>query len=237
MLGEETSEETMRVEDLMTTEVVTVKEDTPLKDAARLMAGRAISGLPVVDDDDRVVGMLTEADFVERTSNQERAGLVRMLFERDSRRLKADSVGGAMSRNVVCIEPQASHSQAARVMDRKVVKRLPVVDEDGHLLGIISRSDILSVFARPDDAIEGEIRHRIIGQVLALESDAVSVSVDEGRVELEGLVPAKTEAQLLADLVPSVDGVISVDSRVRYQVDDTVRTDESRPYGVPRPNW
>lgn len=227
----------MLIKDLMTTDVVTVREDTPLKEAARLMAGKGISGLPVVDAEDRLVGIVTEADFVERTSHRERAGLVKMLFDRDSRRLKSDSVGGAMTHNVLCIEPDATHAHAARLMERRKVKRLPVVDEDGTLLGIVSRADILSVFARPDEAIEDEVRHRIIGQVLALEPDTVSVEVEEGRVRLEGTVPARTEAELLSDLVPGVDGVISVDSRVRYLVDDTARTEESRPYGVPRPNW
>lgn len=142
-----------------------------------------------------------------------------------------------MTRKVLCIEPDATHAQAARVMEQGKVKRLPVVDEDGRLVGIVSRSDILSVFARPDEAIEEEIRHRIIGQVLALEPDTVSVEVDEGRVRLEGTVPARTEANLLAGLVPGVDGVISVESSVRYLVDDTARAEEARPYGVPRPNW
>lgn len=227
----------MLIQDLMTTDAVTVREGTSLKEAARLMAGKGISGLPVVDAEDRLVGIVTEADFVERTSHKERAGLVKMLFDRDSRRLTADSVGGAMTRKVLCIEPDATHAQAARVMEQGKVKRLPVVDEDGRLVGIVSRSDILSVFARPDEAIEEEIRHRIIGQVLALEPDTVSVEVDEGRVRLEGTVPARTEANLLAGLVPGVDGVISVESSVRYLVDDTARAEEARPYGVPRPNW
>src|SRR5690606_1649568 len=237
MLGVRTGEARMLIRDLMTPEVVTVRENTPLKEAARLMAGRGISGLPVVDAENRLVGIVTEADFVERTSHQERAGLVKMLFDRDSRRLRSDSVGGAMTKNVVCIEPDAAHAHAARVMERRKVERPPEGAAAGRLPAIVRRSDILSVFARPGEAIEDEIRHRIIGQVLALEPDSVSVEVEEGNVQLEGTVPARTEANLLADLVPGVDGVISVHSRVHYLVDDTVRTEEARPYGVPRPNW
>lgn len=227
----------MKVKELMTSDVVSVTEETPLKEAARLMTGRGISGLPVVDDEGRVIGMLSEADFVERSSAGERAGLVGMLFDRSSRRLKADSVGGAMSRNVIAIAPDATHRQAARVMERKNVKRLPVIDDDGHLLGIVSRSDVLSVFARPDEAIEHDIRYRIIGQVLALDESELSVVVKDGHVDLAGSVPTKTEARLLEELSAGVDGVMSVDSGLHYLVDDTKRADESRPYGVPRPNW
>jgi len=96
---------------------------------------------------------------------------------------------------------------------------------------------LLGVFTRPDEAIEADIRDRVIGEVLALGPGHVDITVDQGRVTLEGTVPAKTEARLLEDLVGGVDGVLSVESGLRYLVDDTRRIDEPRPAGVPRPNW
>lgn len=227
----------MRIRDLMTKDVITVREDTPLKEAAQLMAGHGVSGLPVVDEEGRVVGILTEADFVDRAGAKARAGLVDALFDRTSRRLAGDSVGAAMTHNVVTIEPDVSHAYAARIMQKRKVKRLPVAEEDGRLVGVVSRSDILGVFARPDDEITHDIRDRIIGQVLALEPDSVTVEVEDGRVELSGTVPSKTEARLLEDLSTGVDGVMHVESNVRYRVDDTKPANEPRPYGVPRPNW
>lgn len=227
----------MKVSDLMTTEVTTVSPETSLKEAARLMSGLGVSGLPVVEADGRVVGMLTEADFVERASASHRAGLLESLFDRDSRRLRADSVGEAMTRNVISVGPDASHRSAARVMDRKAIKRLPVIDADGHLLGIVSRSDVLSVFARPDESIERDVRQRLIGQVLMLNPEDVAVTVDDGRVNLAGTVPTRTEARLLEDLVAGVDGVMEVTCTVGYLMDDTRRSEETRPFGVPRPNW
>jgi CBS domain-containing protein len=225
----------MRVRDLMTKEVATISEDDSLKEAARIMTEKRVSGLPVVDSEGIVIGMLSEADFVERAGN-ERAGLVAMLFDRNVRRLKAEVVGQAMTKNVITVDGDAPYTLAARLMDRKRVKRLPVVDGAGRLLGIVSRSDVLGVFARPDEAIADHIRQRIINETLDLEPDSVTVAVEEGQVSLMGEVPTRMEARLLEDLSKAVDGVLAVDSQVRYRHDDT-RTSEGRTRGAPRPNW
>lgn len=227
----------MRVSELMSTDLATVAEDTPLKEAARIMTGRGVSGLPVVDDAGRLVGIISESDFVEKAGGQTRSGLIGALFERDARLVDADTVGAIMTRNVVTIEPRANHQQAARLMRTKRVKRVPVVNEDGHLVGIVSRSDILGVFARSDATIEHEIRHRLIGQVLAIDGGRVEVSVGEGHVRLGGIVPTKTDARLLEELAGDVAGVMSVESGLNYLVDDTQRAHETQPYGAPRPNW
>ncbi len=226
----------MRVRDLMTREVATVSEHDSLKEAARIMTEKGVSGLPVVDTEGVVVGMLSEADFVERAGG-ERAGLVAMLFDRDVRRLKAEVVGQAMSKNVVSVDGDASYTVAARLMDRKRVKRLPVVDGAGRLIGIVSRSDVLGVFARPDEAIVDHITERIVKETLDLEPGAVTVVVEEGQVTLRGEVPTRMEARLLEDLSKSVDGVLGVDSQVRYERDDTRTSEGSRTRGAPRPNW
>lgn len=221
----------------MTAEVVTVSRDTPLKEAARLMTRFGVSGVPVVDGEHRLVGILSEADFVSRSSRQGRGGRGDTGPGGGGHRLGGDSVGGAMTRNVLSIDPESDHRQAARLMMRRRVRRLPVVDAQGRLLGIISRSDILSVFARPDDEIREEIERHIIGQVLAVEPHTVAVRVEDGRVEMSGTLPARTDAELLTDLARNVDGVITVVGRLGYLVDDTTRAAEARPYGVPRPNW
>lgn len=227
----------MRVSELMSTDLATVREDTPLKEAARVMTGRGVSGLPVVDDADHLVGIISESDFVDKAGGQTRSGLIGALFERDARLVDADTVGAIMTRHVVSIEPLASHQQAARLMRTKRVKRLPVVNEAGALVGIVSRSDILGVFARSDATIEHEIRHRLIGQVLAIDGGRVEISVAEGHVGLAGTVPTKTDARLLEELSTDVAGVISVESSLNYLVDDTQRAHETQPYGMPRPNW
>ena len=226
----------MKVRDLMTTEVVSVDESTSLKEAAQLMATHGVSGLPVVSDG-KVVGVISEADFVERSSDRARASLVELLFHRGDRRRQAETVGEVMTRDVVTIGPDANHVDAARLMRRKRVKRLPVVDEEGRLIGIVSRADILDVFTRPDEEIEREIRDRVIGQVLAIDPDRVTVTVEEGRVRLEGTLQAKTEVQLLEGRAGRVDGVLAVDANLRYLVDDTKPAEDTWVAGAPRPNW
>lgn len=226
----------MKVRELMTVDPVTARPDTPLKEAARLMASRGISGLPVVEGG-KVVGIVTEADFVERTAGMGRASLADILLNRKDRLVGASTVGDVMSVPVFGVGPDDSHVQAARIMKRKRVKRLPVMNHEGYLLGVVSRSDILAVFTRPDAVIEQDIRHRIIGQVLAMEPERLAVEVEDGNVRIEGSVQARTEASLLEDLVSEVDGVWSVEAQIHYLVDDTRRSEETRPYGAPRPNW
>ncbi|MFP3914532.1 MAG: CBS domain-containing protein [Actinomycetota bacterium] len=226
----------MKTRELMTTDVTTIDPQASLKEAARLMASRGVSGLPVVEGE-RVVGVITEADFVERSAARGRAGLIDALLNRQERLRGAGTVGEVMSRPVVSIGPDAPHTEAAQLMQRRGVKRLVVVDEEDRLLGVLSRGDLLVVFTRPDAVIEQDIRHRIMGQVLAIEPHRVSVEVEDGKVLLTGSVQARTEAALLEELVATVDGVWSVDADLRYLVDDTKRQDEPRPFGVPRPNW
>ncbi|CAN5818219.1 hypothetical protein BH23ACT5_BH23ACT5_06370 [soil metagenome] len=180
--------------------------------------------------------MLSEADFVERAGG-ERAGLVAMLFDRNVRRLRAEVVGEAMTKHVISVDADAPYTLAARLMDRKRVKRLPVVDNAGRLLGIVSRSDVLGVFARPDHEIADHIRRHIVSETLDLEPDSVTVLVEEGRVILTGEVQTRMEARLLEDLSKAVNGVLAVVAQVRHRLDDTHTSEGSRPRGAPRPNW
>lgn len=224
----------MKVRELMSPDVITVRPQTFLGEAARLMAARGISGLPV-EEDGRLVGMLTEADFLDRAATRGGTGLVDLFPDRQERGDRATTVGDVMTTSIISIGPDESHVEAVRLMRHRHVKRLPVVDDDGHIVGVVSRADILAVFTRPDDVIEHDIRHRIVGQVLAIEPGQLSVEVREGNVHLAGFVQAKTEAALLQELIGAVDGVWSVDSSLRFLVDDTRRHDEPTPFGVCQP--
>ena len=212
----------MRVIDLMTTEVVTVTADMSLKEAARTMTDLGVSGLPVLDDAGAIIGIITEADFLAREagrSEPRRRRLLDALFN-EPQIAEAESVEEAMTLDPVVIYPEASLTEAARVMVNHGVKRLPVVDSEGHLRGVISRADVVAAFTRPDDIIEDEIREDVIRRILFLEADSVEVVVDDGVVRLSGAVPTKSDARLLEELTRRLDGVVRLESNIKFEVDD-----------------
>lgn len=212
----------MRVIDLMTTEVVTVTADMSLKEAARTMTDLGVSGLPVLDDAGAIIGIITEADFLAREagrSEPRRRRLLDALFN-EPQIAEAESVEEAMTLDPVVIYPEASLTEAARVMVNHGVKRLPVVDSEGHLRGVISRADVVAAFTRPDDIIEDEIREDVIRRILFLEADSVEVVVDDGVVRLSGAVPTKSDARLLEELTRRLDGVVRLESNIKFDLDD-----------------
>lgn len=212
----------MRVLDLMTTDVVAVTPDMSLKEAARTMTDLGVSGLPVLDDAGLIVGIITEADFLAREAGRaepRRRRLLDALFN-EPQIAEAQTVEEAMTLDPVVIYPEASLTEAARVMVNHGVKRLPVVDSEGKLQGVISRADVVAAFTRPDDVIEDEIREDVIRRILFLEADAVDVSVVDGLVKLSGTVPTKSDARLLEELTRRLDGVVRLDSSVDFEIDD-----------------
>jgi len=105
-------------------------------------------------------------------------------------------------------------------MGRRSVKRLPVVDLEGDLVGIVSRSDVVGAFTKPDDVIEDEVREDVIRRLLFLDPELVQVTAADGVVTLEGELDNRTEAHLLEELARRIAGVVRVESRLRYKVDD-----------------
>lgn len=213
----------MKVRDLMTTDPVTTTPDAPLKEAARLMVRHKVSGLPVVDDG-KVVGIVTEGDFLRQEASRDqpyRFSLLDALFgDEPAGPPAAETVGEVMTVQVLTVAPEASLSEAARIMTSRRVKRLPVVGADGALLGVISRADVVNAFTKPDEVIEDEIREDIIRRLLFLDPAVVQVSVTDGVVSLTGVLENRTEAHLLEELTRRIDGVIRVDSHLTFEVDD-----------------
>ncbi len=208
----------------MTTDPIGVTPDTLLKEAARLMVGHHVSGLPVIDTSGKLAGILTEGDFLRREVDRDRprrASLLRVLFgDGEAAATTAGTVGEAMTRNVVTISPDATIGEAARVMASRKVKRLPVVDADGELVGIISRADVVNAFTKPDDVIEDEVREDIIRRLLFLDPDPIGVAVSDGVVVLEGELETRTEVELLVELSSRIAGVVKVEDRLTYRLDD-----------------
>ena len=210
----------MRVSDVMTEKVFTVTADTPLKLVATRMLEYGVSGMPVVNGDDEVVGVISETDilFKERTI-PDRKGVVDWLMHYGEdpplAKLEARTAGGAMSTPAVTIASGRSVADAATLMLDLRVDRLPVVDS-GRLVGIVTRTDLVRAFARKDDVLEQEIREDGILKRFWVSPTTVTVTVDEGNVVLEGRVDGEDVADGLVAFAQQVPGVISVESNLKW---------------------
>lgn len=213
----------LKVEDVMTAPVVTVDIDTPFKEIARVLAERQISAGPVLDGNGRLVGIVSEADLLRKEQYHEDTGR-RLLASREVRESRAkaagDFAGDVMTAPVVTIGPDESLVEAAKLMTKRNVKRLPVVDAEGSLVGIVSRADLLWVFLRPDAEIAEEIRTEVLQRVL-LQEHTYSVSVTDGVVTLSGQLDRKSTVEIADRLVRAVDGVVDVVNNLRYHFDDS----------------
>ena len=209
----------------MTPGVVSVGPDTPFKEIARLLAGNDITSVPVIDDQDRPLGVVSEADLLRHeAAGEDPNGLLPKphMSVRDHDRSRATTARGLMTSPAVCARPEWTVVEAARVMEQRHFKRLLVVDEAGRLIGIVSRGDLLRVFLRHDQAILEEIRHDVVSRVLGLSPDQVSVKVTEGMVTVAGTLEHRSVAHALVQLAQGVDGVIAVVDRLGYRIDDSV---------------
>ncbi len=212
----------MRVKDLMTTNVLTVRPSTPLKDAAALLAERRISGLPVVDDESRVLGVLSEGDILyKETGTKDKPGLIDRLLSVPpvglELKLAAKTVGEAMSAPALTIGPRRPVTEAASVMIDEGVNRLPVIDDEERLIGIITRADLVRAFVRSDAEIQAEILEDVFRRTLWLEPDTLQIEVRGGEVRLSGEVETRTDAELIPTFVQRVPGVVSVLSKLRWR--------------------
>ena len=229
----------MKVKDLMATEVVSVGPGEAIKEAARLMVDSGVSGIPVVDGDGRLVGIITEADFVAGEAGRragERAGLLRFLLNRQVIGDEELTVADVMTRDVITIGPEADHTEAARLMDREAVKRL-VVTDDQRVVGVVSRADIMRAFTRSDEDIVAEINDHVMRDILWVDPDRVEVSSTDGNVVLDGRLENRSDATLLVELTRRLDGVASVTDHLQWDYDNTRGDFSSPPPEVPRPNW
>ena len=231
----------MKVEKLMTSELITVDCDASLKEAARRMIEAGISGLVVTDANGDLEGVITEADFVKAESARratKRARLLRWFGEEETGIPSSErKVGDVMTAEVVTMAVGSDHAQAARLMRKAGVKRIPIVDVNDRLVGIVSRSDIMRAFARPDSEIIAEILGHVIGDVLWIDSKLVEVGCVDGNVVLTGRLETRSDATLVETLTRRVDGVVSVASNLSWAVDNTELQMVPPPPQFRGPNW
>ena len=212
------------VKDLMTTPVVTVEPTTPFKEIAATMAERRVSALPVLDGEGRVTGMVSEADLLLKEELPEPETDIPLWWTRRGR-LERAKAAASVARDlrtvaVVAIAPEATVLEAARRMHTAGVKRLPVVDRGGRLVGIVSRSDLLKVYDRSDDAIRREIMDDVIVGEFMMAPSRFFIHVNDGVVVLQGRVERRSLLPYVLRAVQGVEGVVRVEDRLAYDIDD-----------------
>jgi CBS domain-containing protein len=220
------------VDEVMTTDVVTVTESTPYREIVDIMAGRVVSAVPVLAESGEVLGVVSEADLLHKI---ELAGEEheRRVFASPRRRHAQAKAHGTRARDLmsapaVTVASGTTLTEAAKLMDRERVKRLPVVDAAGRLRGIVSRSDLLRVYLRPDGVIESEVADEVLGRTLWVEPGAVVVRARDGVVTLTGRTDRYSTKQLALKLTGAVAGVVDVVDALGYEYDDRRLAEASR---------
>lgn len=212
------------VQDLMTRTVVVVNDSAPYKEIVRSMREFRVSALPVVDADQRLLGIVSEGDLIlkEDPGQEGEAHLLESRRRRHSREKARGLVAGQlMTTPVVTVPPAASLGEAARLMHEQGVKRLPVVDPAGHVLGIVSRTDLLRVFLRDDEEIRRDIVDGVIARALWIDPATIRVDVKDGVVSLEGQLERRRLIPVLVGLVHAVEGVVGVEDHLSFMIDDS----------------
>ncbi len=219
----------LKVRDVMTQPVVAVREDAPYKEIADVLAAREVSAVPVLDATDRLVGVVSEADLLHKMEYQEPHRRPALSRRRRTARQKADGdvASALMSSPAITIPPDAGIVSAARRMEENGVKRLPVVDELGHLVGIVARRDLIRVFLRADGAIRRDVIDQVLRCTFWLTPADVSVAVHGGVVTLTGVMEHHAMIDIVVRLTQAVDGVVDVVSRLTADDDPLDRVFEA----------
>lgn len=212
------------VADVMTTDVYTVREATPYKEIARLLADRRVSAVPVVDNDGRAVGVVSETDLLRKEEHLAPWRSRRLAYRgnrSERRKAAATRASELMTAPPVCVGLGASLPAAARAMTDHDVTRLVVLNADGRIAGIVTRSDLLRVFLAPDEQIGERVTRRLVRDALWDDPFAVRAEVEDGIVTLTGELERRSLVPIAIQFARTIDGVVDVRSELTYVTDDT----------------
>lgn len=219
-----------KIGSVMAGEVVSAGYGTPFKDVARLLSEHRISGLPVIDVDDKVIGVISETDLLVREAEAPasyrpqprfRLSWARSSARKSRAKATARTAGQLMSTPPVCVHAEDTIAEGARRMAEHKVERLPVIDDEDRLVGIVTRRDLLQVFLRPDDEIRREVIAQVLVHTLWLAPQSIEVDVDNGVVTLAGALERRSEVPVALHMTREIDGVVAVQDRLTYRVDDS----------------
>ncbi|MBI4635248.1 MAG: CBS domain-containing protein [Candidatus Rokubacteria bacterium] len=228
----------MKIQDVMTQDVITVSPETPIHKAARLMVDHGVSGLPVVDEQGQVVGIVSEGDLIVRQKTRERLPWWRFFLEdadqlaREYQKRAGTTVGEVMTRSVISVSPELPVESAATILDKNRIRRLPVV-AGGGLAGIVSRGDLIKALAATpprgaplsDAQLVKEMKRRLAWESWSA-AHALVITARDGVLSLWGVVESETEKSALGTMARTIDGCTSVEDHL------VVKSDIPYYYGV-----
>ena len=204
------------VRDVMTTQVVAVRPGATFKEMAATLRRFRISAFPVVDENEKVIGVVSEADMLAKEALANPGVVTELLHHSDVRKAEGLTAGDLMTRQVVTASPDDPVEQAARMMHFLRVRQLPVINSGGRLVGIVSRSDVLSVFDRPDEDIRKDIVDTMLLHEFLVDPRQFTVSVEAGVVTMEGTPETPALGRDLVRKARHVPGVVAVRDRLSY---------------------
>jgi CBS domain-containing protein len=228
---------TTTVADVMTIEVATIPATAGYKEIAVMLRRHGVSALPVVDAAHRVIGVVSDSDLLDGQAARRLAtGAIRLAWQlRQWSATGSATAADLMTAPAVTVGTGAPMAEAAHLMQARQLRRLPVVDQRGQIVGIISRADLLSVFERPDELIRDQVLTQVVGEACGLDMRAFRVAVSSGYVTITGPVPHRSTALRLVGAVWQVDGVVGVRDRLSYRKEEKVDTRSvSRFRSIPR---
>lgn len=205
------------VRDIMTASVVTARADTSYRDMVARVRRHRVSGLPVVDEDGKVIGVVSETDLLAPEAAGPGQG-VHPTWLPHRKHVTADTAtaGDLMTHPAVTTDPDELVANAARLMHSLKLQRLPVVDRDGRLVGIVSRSDVLSIFSRTDEEIRREVTQDVIMDGFFTDPSRFTVTVQDGIVTLGGAPGSVVLGESIVDQVRHLEGVVAVRDQFTY---------------------
>jgi CBS-domain-containing membrane protein len=209
------------VQDVMTDKVVAVRRDATFKEMAGRLRQHRVSAFPVIDENRRVIGVVSEADLLAKEALAGDhaaipAAITGILHHKDQQKAEGLTAGDLMTHPAVTVRPEDSVEHAARLMYTLQVKRLPVVDAGGYLVGIVSRADLLAVFDRSDEQIHAEIVNDVILREFLVDPAVFTVAVSDGVVTIRGNPETADLGHNLVTRIGHVQGVVAVRDELAY---------------------
>ncbi len=210
----------MTVADVMTYGAVSATAETPYRDLVDLIETRSVNAVPVIDRFALVLGVVSASDLLHKIEFAGGGDPPRIFESRTHRRNRRRAAGMVahelMTAPAVTVFKGTPVAEAARLMETAGVRRLPVVDDLGRLVGMVTNRDLLKVFLRPDSTIEAQVVD------LLSTVDGLAAEVNHGAVRVRGLIDRRSVADRITARIEAVDGVVSVENRVEWTLDDTI---------------